>query len=209
MSKLYVTAKFLTLSQLTEAWSAELKIPASRLIEFFMLDATSGAFDRHGPNGDRYGIAVALESSNPYRFAPVPGKKIGLLMKFFGRPAYCDRICIAKEAAIAFAQRRQIQPPSWWSDLPMTPQLSGPMSTVRGRRKPQGVDFREQDQPLVEEMHRLLTAHTTLGAEPLGRCHQTIRTSRRKTWNKVAIKGPTSSQPVFRAFRAEHDGKRC
>jgi hypothetical protein len=47
----------------------------------------------------------------------------------------------------------QVVDPRFYSDPPRTPSVLGP-----GRKKPIGVSYREQDTPLAEEMHRLLTA---------------------------------------------------
>jgi hypothetical protein len=113
------TKEWLSLPQLVDAWGFELATVgeepnrSQKALEHVLLeDIINGRLDHGGPLHD--------------------GRKRGLYLEFGGRPHFVDgheirtlmadpsftlhRILIMKEAVFDFAKRREIPPPSWWSD---------------------------------------------------------------------------------------------
>ena len=119
MPIVFRTKEWLSLSQLVDAWGSELaKVGeepnrSQKALEHVLLeDIINGRLDHRGPLHD--------------------GRKRGLYLEFGGRPHFVDgyeihalmadpsftlhRILIMKEAVLDFAKRREIRPPSWWTD---------------------------------------------------------------------------------------------
>jgi Bacterial regulatory proteins, gntR family len=113
------TKEWLSLAQLVDAWGSELATVgeepnrSQKALEHVLLeDIINGRLDHGGPLHD--------------------GRKRGLYLEFGGRPHFVDgyeictvmadpsftlhRILIMKEAVLDFAKRREIPPPSWWTD---------------------------------------------------------------------------------------------
>ena len=119
MPIVFRTKEWLSLPQLVDAWGSELaKVGeepnrSQKALEHVLLeDIINGRLDHGGPLHD--------------------GRKRGLYLEFGGRPHFVDgyeihtlmadpsftlhRILIMKEAVLDFAKRREIPPPSWWTD---------------------------------------------------------------------------------------------
>jgi hypothetical protein len=122
VSLLYRAEQWLTIAQLVRAWANELADANSSasqlesdLWHYLRDDVINGLFDDSGPlrNGSRLGLRVIDHRSSqpPY----VAGRLLFGKMHLPFRPKG-DHILVAKEAVLNFAQRREVPPPSWWSD---------------------------------------------------------------------------------------------
>ena len=126
MSKLFRTEGWLTVAQLTGAWSFELaesgedpKQCEQNLVHILMVDIINGRLDDSGPlvDGRRLGLRLITSES---RAAFIEGPE--LLDRIRTKEArLLHRIVIRKEAVLDFAQRHQLPSPSWWTDSPSTP----------------------------------------------------------------------------------------
>jgi hypothetical protein len=114
------TKEWLSLPQLVDAWGSELaKVGeepnrSQKALEHILLeDIINGRLDHTGPLQDGRKRGLHLEFGGRAYF--VEGHEIRTLMA-------CDpwfslhRIVIMKEAVLDFAKRREIPPPSWWTD---------------------------------------------------------------------------------------------
>jgi hypothetical protein len=120
MSKLFRTKEALTLAQLARAWSSELVEPGEDpkqceqyLVHLLQEDIVNGRLDDSGPlhNDARLGLRCIRPDG---KAGLVEGRQ---LLEFLGpgQEWALDRVIIMKEAALHFAQRRQLSPPSWWA----------------------------------------------------------------------------------------------
>ena len=126
MSKLFRTEGWLTVAQLTGAWSFELaesgedpKQCEQNLVHILTVDIINGRLDDSGPlvDGRRLGLRLITSES---RAAFIEGPE--LLDRIRTKEArLLHRIVIRKEAVLDFAQRHQLPSPSWWTDSPGTP----------------------------------------------------------------------------------------
>jgi hypothetical protein len=127
MSKLFRTKDSLTIAQLTATWSSELvgsgEDPGQceqNLLHVLMEDIVNGHLDNSGPlrdDGQRLGLRL-ITSEN--RAGLVEGRELLDLLR--GGEAYVlHRVVVMKEAALDFAQRHQLPPPTWWTGSPSTP----------------------------------------------------------------------------------------
>jgi len=113
------TKEWLNLPQLVDAWGFELarvgEEPnrSQKALEHVLLeDIINGRLDHGGPLHDGRKRGLYLEFGGRPHF--VDGHEIQTLM---GDPSFSSaRILIMKEAVLDFAKRREIPPPSWWTD---------------------------------------------------------------------------------------------
>jgi hypothetical protein len=126
VSKLFRTKEWLTLAQLTRAWSPELvaggedqKECEQSFIHVLMEDIVNGRLDDSGPprdDGQRLGLRC-ITSDNKPRF--IEGSE--LLDPIRADQAWVlDNVLIMKETVLDFAQRHQLPSPSWWADSAST-----------------------------------------------------------------------------------------
>jgi hypothetical protein len=131
LSTLYRTKEEMTVAQLTPLWARELanegedsKQWEQGLLHLFMDDCINGRLDNAGPFRD--GQRSALRLITPENKAGIiDGRQ---LREFIGvglPPDFLDRLLVLKEAALDFARRRQLPPPSWWTDYADTPTTNG------------------------------------------------------------------------------------
>ena len=119
MPIVFRTKEWLSLPQLVDAWGSELaKVGeepnrSQKALEHVLLeDIINGRLDHGGPLHDGRKRGLYLEFGGRPHF--VDGHEIQTLM---GDPSFSShRILIMKEAILDFAKRREIPPPSWWTD---------------------------------------------------------------------------------------------
>ena len=120
MTIVFRTKGWLTLPQLVDAWGSELaKVGeepnrSQKALEHVLLeDIINGRLDHTGPLQDGRKRGLHLEFGGRAYF--VEGHEIRTLMA--SDPWFSlHRIVIMKEAVLDFAKRREIPPPSWWTD---------------------------------------------------------------------------------------------
>jgi hypothetical protein len=113
------TKEWLSLAQLVDAWGFELaKVGeepnrSQKALEHVLLeDIINGRLDETGPLQDGRKRGLHLEFGGRAHF--VEGHEIRTLM---ADPSFTlHRILIMKQAVLDFAKRREIPPPSWWTD---------------------------------------------------------------------------------------------
>jgi hypothetical protein len=144
MSILFRTKGWLTVNQLVRAWARELpgaeKDPKrfeQDLAHLLLEDVANGRLDDAGPlvEGQRLGLRLVTD----FRAVFLEGRQILDALRSGCDPGLLGhRIVVMKEAALTFAQRHNLPPPSWWQngalDLPMTPpdDLIGTAATSPG-----------------------------------------------------------------------------
>jgi hypothetical protein len=123
MSILFRTKEWLTVAQLARAWSAE--IPGAKqdrqqfeqdLVHLLLEDIINKRLDDTGPlaDGRRLGLRVITPEG---RAGFLEGHQARDLILSGGTLAfYLNRIVVMKEAALDFARRHELSPPSWWTD---------------------------------------------------------------------------------------------
>jgi hypothetical protein len=126
MSKLFHTREWLTIAQLTRAWSPELgeggedpKQCEQNLKHVLLEDIVNGRLDDSGPprdDGQRLGLRWITPDDKP-RF--IEGHQLRIPIDAH-RDSALDRIVVMKEAVLDFAERHQLPSPSWWADSPGT-----------------------------------------------------------------------------------------
>jgi len=122
MSILFRTQERLTIFDLTHAWGSELAEDGESeqhvqdLARILLQDIVNGCLDESGPlrNGRRLGVGVITAD---YKIGFIEGHYFLDLVKSELMRDWClHYIVVMKEAALDFARRREIPPPSWWSD---------------------------------------------------------------------------------------------
>jgi hypothetical protein len=126
VSKLFRTEGWMTVAQLTVAWSSELaeggedpKQCEQNLGHILMEDIVNGRLDDSGPlvDGRRLGLTLVTPENKaafiegPQLLDLIRTKEAGLL----------DYVVVIKEAVLDFAQRHQLPSPLWWTDSSSTP----------------------------------------------------------------------------------------
>ena len=121
MSKLFRTKRWMTVAQLTGAWSSELaeggedpKQCEQNLGHILMEDIVNGRLDDSGPlvDGRRLGLSLVTPEN---KVAFIEGPQLLDLIRT--KEAWLRHyVMVAKEAVLDFAQRHQLPPPSWWAD---------------------------------------------------------------------------------------------
>ena len=126
MSKLFRTKRWMTVAQLTVAWSSELaeggedpKHCEQNLGHILMEDIVNGRLDDSGPlvDGRRLGLTLVAPEN---KAAFIEGPQLLDLIRT--KEAWLlHYVMVAKEAVLDFAQRHQLPPPSWWADSASMP----------------------------------------------------------------------------------------
>jgi len=125
MSKLFRTKGWMTIAQLTGAWSSELveggedpKQCEQNLVHILMEDILNGRLDDSGPlhYGQRLGVRL-ITPENGAAFIEGPKLHDLIRTKAAWLPHY---VVVMKEAVLDFAQRYQLPSPSWWIDSSST-----------------------------------------------------------------------------------------
>ena len=123
MSILFRTKGWLTIAQLARAWTAE--IPGAErdpqqfeqeLVHLLLEDIVNKRLDDAGPlvEGRRLGLRIITPD---HRAGFLDGDQARDLLFPSGVSTFLlDRIVVLKEAALDFAHRHALPPPSWWSD---------------------------------------------------------------------------------------------
>jgi hypothetical protein len=119
VSKLFRTKGWMTVAQLTVAWSSELteggedpKQCEQNLGHILMVDIVNGRLDDSGPlvDGRRLGLRLVTPEN---KAAFIEGPQ---LLDLIRTKEVLHYVMVAKEAVLDFAQRHQLPPPSWWAD---------------------------------------------------------------------------------------------
>jgi hypothetical protein len=126
VSKLFRTTGWMTVAQLTVAWSSELteggedpKQCEQNLGHILMADIVNGRLDDSGPlvDGRRLGLRLITPKN---RAAFIEGPQLLDLIRT--KEAWLlHYVVVMKEAVLDFAQRHQLPSPSWWTDSSSTP----------------------------------------------------------------------------------------
>jgi len=137
MSILFRTKGWLTIAQLARAWTAE--IPGAErdpqqfeqeLVHLLLEDIVNKRLDDAGPlvEGRRLGLRIITPD---HRAGFLDGDQArDLLLPGGVWTFHLDRIVVMKEAALDFAHRHALPPPSWWSDAVAASTKSAPPDTV-------------------------------------------------------------------------------
>jgi hypothetical protein len=123
MSILFRTKGWLTLAQLARAWTAE--IPGAErdpqqfeqeLVHLLLEDIVNKRLDDAGPLAE--GQRLGLRFINPDgRAGFLEGHQVrDLILPGGALTFFLHRIVLMKEAALDFARRHGLPPPSWWTD---------------------------------------------------------------------------------------------
>jgi hypothetical protein len=123
MSILFRTKGWLTVAQLARAWTAEIlgaeQDPQQfeqELVHLLLEDIVNMRLDDAGPlaEGRRLGLRVITPDGQA---AFLEGHQVRDLIPPGGALSFfLNRIVVMKEAALDFAQRHKLPPPSWWID---------------------------------------------------------------------------------------------
>jgi hypothetical protein len=127
LSILFRTKGWLTLAQLVRAWAAELpgaKTAPSQvegdLRHLLLEDIINGRLDESGPlvDGRRLGLRIITPEG---RAGFLEGHRVHELTVDGANTSAADsliwnRLVVLKEATLDFARRRELPPPSWWTD---------------------------------------------------------------------------------------------
>jgi hypothetical protein len=126
VSKLFHTKEHLTIAQLTAAWAVELaevgEDPSrctQDLAHILMEDIVNGRLDNSGSLSEGRRLGVALITPE-HKAGFLEGRQLHDLFRTSQNwvPHY---VLIMKEAALDFARRHRLPPPSWWTDSEETP----------------------------------------------------------------------------------------
>jgi Bacterial regulatory proteins, gntR family len=127
MSILFRTMGWLTVNQLARAWAGELpgaeKEPKrfeQDLAHLLLEDVANGRLDDAGPlvEGQRLGLRIVTPD---FQAGFLEGRQILDALRSGGDAEFfAHRIVVMKEAALAFAQRHNLPPPSWWRNDAVT-----------------------------------------------------------------------------------------
>jgi hypothetical protein len=123
MSILFRTKGWLTVAQLARAWTAEIlgaeQDPQQfeqELVHLLLEDIVNNRLDDAGPlaEGRRLGLRVITPDG---RAGFLEGHQVrDLILPGGALTFFLHRIVLMKEAALDFARRHELPPPSWWTD---------------------------------------------------------------------------------------------
>ena len=181
MSKLFRAERWLTVAQLTGAWSSELaesgedpKQCERNLVHILMVDIVNGRLDDSGPlvDGRRLGLRLVTTKD---RAAFIEGRELLDLIRT--KQAWLlHYVVIRKEAVLDFAQRHQLPSPSWWTDSASTP-TEVPIDTKVNVVKPNIRSVASRSAGKQPRILKLLSEHFPDGVPEPGRCpRQSLKT---------------------------------
>jgi hypothetical protein len=123
MSILFRTKRWLSVTQLTRAWTAEIlgaeQDPQQfeqELVHLLLEDIVNNRLDDAGPlaEGRRLGLRLITPEG---RAGFLEGNQVRELLPAGDALTFLlDQIVVMKEAALDFARRHELPPPSWWTD---------------------------------------------------------------------------------------------
>ena len=121
MSVLFRKERWLTVAQLTRAWGRELANPGEAdqyiqdLVHILLTDISNGRLDDSGPlrEDQRSGLRLITPEN---KAGIVKGHHVRDLLRTSQISWASDHIVVMKEAVLNFAKRRELPPPSWWTD---------------------------------------------------------------------------------------------
>jgi len=121
MSVLFRKERWLTVAQLTRAWGRELANPGEAdqyiqdLVHILLTDISNGRLDDSGPlrEDQRSGLRLITPEN---KAGIVKGHHVRDLLRTSQISWASDHIVVMKEAVLDFAKRRELPPPSWWTD---------------------------------------------------------------------------------------------
>ena len=123
MSILFRTKGWLTIAQLARAWTVEilgaeqdLQQFEQELVHLLLEDIVNKRLDDAGPlaEGRRLGLRLITPDG---RASFLEGHQVRDLILPGGASSFLlNRIVLMKEAALDFARRHELPPPSWWTD---------------------------------------------------------------------------------------------
>jgi hypothetical protein len=123
MSILFRKEQWLTLARLTVAWGRELANGGDAdqsirdLGHILLTDILNGHLDESGPlrEDQRSGLRLVTPE---YKAGIIQGHHVRDLLKKSPISQFSNHILVMKEAALDFAKRHEIPPPSWWTEGP-------------------------------------------------------------------------------------------
>jgi hypothetical protein len=121
MSVLFRKEGWLTVAQLTRAWGRELANPGEAdqhiqdLEHILLTDISNGRLDDSGPlrEDQRSGLRLITPEN---KAGIIKGHHVRDLLRTSSISWASNRIVVMKEAALDFARRHEVPPPSWWTD---------------------------------------------------------------------------------------------
>jgi len=132
MSMIFHTKEWMTVAQLVHAWARELAAPGGGdpqqfekdLLHTLMEDIVNGRLDNSGPFRENQQSGLRLITPDN-RACLIAGHQILDLAPVEPINRWLlDYVLVAREAALDFAERRQLSPPSWWPNGIVTPTTS-------------------------------------------------------------------------------------
>ena len=122
MSALFRKAGWLTLAQLTRAWGPELANEGEAdqsiqdLRHILMEDILNGRLDESGPLRDEQRSGLRLITPEN-KAGIIQGHHVRSLLDISTPISWISHhVLVLKEAVLDFARRRELPPPSWWTD---------------------------------------------------------------------------------------------
>jgi hypothetical protein len=122
VSKLFRTKGWMTIAQLTGAWSSELakggedpKRCEQNLVHILIEDILNGRLDGSGPlrdDGQRLGVRLITPE---HKAGFIKGPQLHELIHI-DRSRVLRNVLVMKEAVLDFAQRHHLPSPSWWAE---------------------------------------------------------------------------------------------
>jgi hypothetical protein len=121
MSVLFRKKEWLTLAELTRGWGVELANAgeADQYIQDLghnlLTDISNGRLDDSGPlrEGQRSGLRLITPEN---KAGIIKGHHVRDLLRTSSIFGFSNHIVVMKEAALDFARRHELPPPSWWAD---------------------------------------------------------------------------------------------
>jgi hypothetical protein len=124
MPIVFRTREYLTIAQLTHAWGCELAkehredpVQSVANLEHILLeDIVNGRLDDAGPSRDGRRLGMAwITADNKAGF--IEGRFfLPLIGTELTRNSVRNNVIVMKEAALDFARRRKLSPPTWWRE---------------------------------------------------------------------------------------------
>ena len=187
MSKLFRTKGWVTIAQLTGAWSSELAEGGEdpeqceqNLVHILMEDILNGRLDDSGPlvDGRRLGLRLITPEN---RAAFIEGPQLLELIQT-DQARVLHNVLVMKEAVLDFAQRHQLPLPSWWADSASTP-TEVPNDTKVNVAKPNTKALASRSVGKQPRIQKYLSEHFPDGVPEPGLCPRNILKSDILEWD--------------------------